>query len=250
MTHTGNMPISSRDNIEKIRSIEELISLYTEHLNNVRSLFSQLTSYMSIIEKFHPEDNTLEIHEFKNQLDFSGFLTVCTLDILVTTKNLLQVEEIWEELYYLRHGYLTIYEAINTYNAHNKWIHSFISENFPGLKPEFDLLAKEIRQFKRDYNYDTTIAEIRNETTAHIDRNFLNYFDKMSGFNREKAVDALLIFIGILDDMQTLSKKISHEVGMAVGKRSDELNISIQKKINWINNRFKELNESLRANVR
>ncbi|MDB5199174.1 MAG: hypothetical protein JWO92_1137 [Chitinophagaceae bacterium] len=229
-----------------VNQLEKLIPEFTEHLNNIRSLYTQLDMFVAILQRTDREEEIMEFLDFKKQLNFNGFLTVCMLDLLVTTKNLLLAKEIWEEIYYLRHGYLTIYETIITYTDQSKWIKGLVTTKYPGSKTKFDRLTDSIKHFKKEYSYEKTIAQTRNEITAHIEQDFLNYFQKISGFDISKATAALLSFISILNEMQNLSKDISIQIDKVVKERGKDLEVWIQNQMNLINKKFTELNKSVK----
>ncbi len=234
------------DHLDKIRFLETLVTEYTDHLNNIRHLHTHLECISEISDHNGVENYLRDFNELKRQLDLNGFLTICTLDLLVTSKNLLQSKVFWEEVYYLRHGYLTMYEALNTYADHSRWIRELVTTKYNLLNPKFVALSDKIKQFKKDYDYENTISKIRNETTAHIDFNFLKYFQIISSFDITKATESLIYFISILNEIQSFSKDLVANSEEFLREKGSELDLSIQNKMNTITEKFAVLNKSLK----
>ncbi|MFL5789784.1 MAG: hypothetical protein ACJ748_17110 [Flavisolibacter sp.] len=235
--------MQTSNNEYRIKELESLLPQYTNHLNNLREFYGQLESFIRIFNE--REINSTELYELKQHLEISGFLSICLMDLLVTSKNLMQAKEVWEEIYYLRHSYLTIYEALNAYVAFTKWINEMMNTKYQPLKPKFIQVSESIRKFKKDFSYQETIADIRNETLAHISIDFRNYFHKISSFDRSKAVVALLEFIIILISIHTLLNEMgvfSYELAV---QKSNKLNLYVQDQFRKINQQFNALNQSL-----
>jgi len=193
---------------ERIEEAEQILLEHSGNLQEAQALYAEIESKIDIVRRTTQKEPT-DLLEMKEQLAFGGFLNICMMDLIVASKNLLRARQTWEEIYYVRHAYLTIYEAINTYNGFNKWIKETIESKSTTLRPTFDMLSDRLKKFKKDFNYSTTIAEIRNQITAHIDGNFTDFFLKVNNIDIDKAKLALREFVKILHMMQTLVKNIS-----------------------------------------
>lgn len=229
--------------LKRANELEALLPHYTEHLNRIRFLYGQNESFIRACQN-NTSIDLADLQEMERQLSFSGFLTICSLDLLVTSKNLLRSQEIWEEIFYLRHGYLTIYESLNTYNAYNRWLKNLIDSKYPTLTQNFKSVSKFIKEFKKDFSFEKHMAEIRNQAIAHIDASFPDYFMRISNFDIDKATEALLAFVNILSSMHNLLKQIGIESFAFVQKKNTDLDAFVQKEINTLNELFEELGKS------
>ncbi len=113
----------------------------------------------------------------------------------------------WEDAYALRQGYLLIYEAIKTYGMHSKSLKNLCSKA-ETTQTKFSELTIRLKKFRKDFDYDNTISEIRNYTIGHIDSDPAGFFDRISKFDEDKAFAALKEFVAILVLMLNLSERI------------------------------------------
>jgi hypothetical protein len=126
----------------------------------------------------------------------------------VIYKNALTATHLWEDVSTLRQGYLLIYEAIKTYHSHSKSIKELCSKTSEAAENKFSQLAVQIKNFKKDFQYDTEISEIRNYTIGHIENDPCKFFERISSLDDEKAFLALKYFGKVLYQMQKLSEYI------------------------------------------
>jgi hypothetical protein len=192
---------------KKIEELEQMLLEHSGYLEEAHTLNAEIESNIDIVKKNTQKEPT-DLLEMKDQLAFGGFLNICMMDLMVSSKNLIQAKQIWEEIYHVRHIYLTIYEAINTYNGYNKWIKETIENKSLNLQPAFEVLSNRLKKFKKDFEYDKTIAVIRNQTTAHITTNFIDFFQNISSIDIDRGKLALKEFVKILNMMQKLVRDI------------------------------------------
>lgn len=82
------------------------------------------------------------------------------------------------------------------------------SKTSEAAQTKFFELTEEIRKFRKKYNYDKDILEIRNDTIGHIENDPVRFFDRISKFEEDKAFAALEEFVSILVSMLNLSDYI------------------------------------------
>jgi hypothetical protein len=234
---------SNRDGA--IKELDSLLPVYTDHLNIIRSFFTQVDC---IINFFDQENNLLRKEHFINyrkQLEVSGLLTICALDMLVSCKNLLRVKEIWEEIYYLRHGYLTIYETIKKIDSQGKWLKNAAAQN-QVLLDEFQYVQELLKQFKNEYGYQKYLPNLRSKLTAHIDSDFSAYFQEISAFDIEKGIKALVDFIQFVNVIQKYIKNVSQERLSQLEKEATDIDIHIKQQIIEIQEQFNLYHDRLK----
>jgi hypothetical protein len=182
---------------------------------------------------------------YRKQLEVSGLLTICALDMLVSCKNLLRVKEIWEEIYYLRHGYLTIYETIKKIDSQGKWLKNAAAQN-QVLLDEFQYVQELLKQFKNEYGYQKYLPNLRSKLTAHIDSDFSAYFQEISAFDIEKGIKALVDFIQFVNVIQKYIKNVSQERLSQLEKEATDIDIHIKQQIIEIQEQFNLYHDRLK----
>ncbi len=187
-----------------IRGLEEGLIHYSKSLDEIRNYFTEFEQ----LELRLAEGNEENLKAFKIQLDFSGFLTISMTDLIIICKGTLQTNQKWEQLHYLKLGYLTVHEVINTYAKHSQQLKQS-SANNEELKNQFASITNEIKIFKRDYDYPKSFTKVRNFTIGHIDTDFKSYFDILNGMDVEKSFSALLDFMQVLGKLNGLAAALS-----------------------------------------
>jgi hypothetical protein len=124
---------------------------------------------------------------------FIAFFTTCFLDIATSLKVLLSLETDWDRIYNLKNGLVTIYESIKTYNKHQKDILPLITK-YDQFRERYDLINKNLKGFKKKYDYDKTISNFRNKAGAHYDENFIEYFYQIVNIDSEESIEAIYEF--------------------------------------------------------
>ncbi len=193
------------DNVE-LKSLERLLPVCTDHLNTLNSSLSLIRQLKEIAAKAG-SDILEPISDIEAQGTFNAYLNLCFLDFIVIYKQALSAIHLWEDVFALRQGYLLIYEAIKTYGVHSKSLKHLCGKEH-ATQAMFVELTLRIKRFKKDFDYDKSISEIRNYTIGHIDRDPTGFFNRISMFDEEKAFTALKEFVAILVSMLDLSENI------------------------------------------
>lgn len=60
------------------------------------------------------------IEEMKKHIKIVCFFTSCFLDIASSLKGLMDCETYWERKFYLKNGFVVIYESVKTFGKHQK----------------------------------------------------------------------------------------------------------------------------------
>lgn len=197
----------SRGNLNEITSLLEFLPICTDHLNTI-TLSLQFIKSLREIASDANSDILESLSDVEKQGKLNAFLNLCILDFTVIYKNALSAIYLWDDVYSLRQGYLLIYEAIKTYNSHSKSLKDLASKTSDFAKLKFFELSEEIKRFRKNYNYDKNILEIRNYTIGHIESDPFLFYERISKFDRGKAFAALKEFASLLVRMLNLSDYI------------------------------------------
>ena len=225
---------------QTIEGIESYLDTYTKSLNELRTFINQFEQLDIFYKTINKDINISDISSFKNQLDFTGFLTISILDLLVISKNIMVAKYQWERIYQLKLGYLTIYEAIRTYHRH-KEINS-LAKDSSKTRELFSTISSDLKTFKSKYEYPELFTEIRNATIAHIDTDFKTYYDTISKINGNKYFEAILSFLQIIFKMQELSKYLSDILLMQKDGEPFDIKALMKEMSDRINENLDKLN--------
>lgn len=141
---------------------------------------------------------------------FDEIISICSLtriskiELYIISKHFFLSKYSWEKLYFLRVAILNIYETINTYNKYSKKLKE-ISENKTHLPFTFAELGTKLRQFKKQYNFDTKMSNVRNTTIGHISMDYNKYYTDVKSIDSKENLEMIHKFISILDDIYDYS---------------------------------------------
>ena len=173
------------------------INFYHQNLgkiNGLSKLVKNAEERSAIIDESMMEEAKLYLH-------FSGFLNASFLDVALCIKGLYKPECDWDYIFYHKHGYLTIYEFIESYNSRQESLNESLRTKYPERIENYSEIARSIRLFKRKYSYESVIKPFRNEAGAHYHEDFNLYMDnleKVYGSNIKNASSCLKEFSNLL----------------------------------------------------
>lgn len=223
---------------QTIEGIEENFNLYTESLNKLRSFLNEFEQIDIFYKTININFNIDDISTFKNQINFTGFLTVSILDLLVVSKNIIVSKYQWERINQLKLGCMIIYEAIRTYHSHKEI--SSLAKNDSKSNELYKSISSDLKAFKNEFDYPKTFNKIRNAIIAHVKADFKSYYDTVSKIDGDKYFNAIIAFLQILFKMQELSKYLSDTLTL---QKADEA-FNINRLLNEMSEKMTErLNE-------
>lgn len=222
----------------EIEATGNMLPICTEHINTLYRSLSLVRNIRDIV--FGTTSDILKpLIDIEAQGTFNTFTNLCFLDYFVIYKNALSASHLWEDISALRQGYLLIYEAIRTYHSHSKSIKELCGKTSVSAEQRFAQLAVTIKNFKKDFQYNKEISEIRNYTIGHIENDPGKFFERISLFDNEKAFRALKAFGKVLHQMLELSEYIYVHYTRKIIKDSalgltgvQEYSIEIEKLLN------------------
>jgi len=183
-----------------IENISKYILYYEKQLEDANNLLQLLnTEGIPLSNKFKEEFLDLTVEH----IQYACFFNSSFLDIATSLKGILTCESNWERRYFLKNGFVTIYETIKTYNdGIQKILRSSIKLNFQSFESRKQEIDLELREFRKKYQYDSVIRGIRNKAGAHYDKNFIEYYKNLqildSSFNVKIISDFSNILMSLL----------------------------------------------------
>jgi len=208
---------------EVVAMTDDSIRIYTPHLEYLRKIIGWFTNAKKTLQDISPYLDYSDFDEVITMNSFNSLLTVSLLDLFVICKKLLTAENNWEKVFFLKQGYLTIYETIDTFNTHNQHISKLINTTkYNSLKDLHLGISANLKQFKKDYSYQDNIKNIRHSVAGHIDKDFINYYDTLLKIEGDDKSEAILSFISILKQIETLSFEMAKLFEVHVGEQLEK----------------------------
>jgi len=207
----------------QIKVFESQFKPYTKSLDEIKNYLDQM---LLLEESFAEEIVGLNaIRMVQEHYSFAAFIAVAILDSAVVCKNLLLAEFTWERVYQLRAATLLVYETINTYDEHTESLYR-LSLKYPELQDDYKNLAAELKQFKKDFKYSTSMKDRRNITAGHIDKDFRNYYNTVITSTMDNGVEAVQRFMTFLEKVQHFMMKIDIVKKLEFTNVTDNLSVN------------------------
>lgn len=182
----------------RISNTAEIDSLINEHFSDFRggkNLLDILVKSQNVIldrKQIDPFKSKIE------QLKFFCFLSSSFIDLLCILKGFLNTTTEWEKIHFSKTGYLLIYEIINNYETNKRSILESINEDMPELLPIFKKNSELLKAFKKEFDFEVKIKNIRHKCSGHIDKEFLDYYEAISSISSEECILAVENCLGFL----------------------------------------------------
>ncbi|CAM3346123.1 hypothetical protein [Empedobacter stercoris] len=203
------------DKKETIKKLSQSIEFFTIHLEDVRK-FNRIKNLLENQENFSK-------YFFLN--DIETILTISQLDLAVNAKNLINTKKKWEIIFFSKNSYLVIYETINAFTRINKFLYEN-TKNHEELKETFQKCTKELRNFKNEFEFQTTMNYIRNKTSGHIHEDLDEYYKIVNNLDAEKTANMILKFLDLISLFQQMITSIMSNQNLTI---SEELSSRIKK---------------------
>lgn len=192
-------------------SDEDLDNLLTRNVKNLERIkkilidFARLNNNNKLIKRFYRIHN---VSAARLNLEFSALNIILLSDLVVISRSIQKAKNTWETIYFLKQGHLVIYEAIITFNKYNKAFFQLIKTRYPSLIDTYESICKNLKTFKKQYKWETTIARIRNVTAGHYDEDYLKYYLTVYELRSNNAILAIISFLKILFELNIITRKI------------------------------------------
>ncbi len=186
-----------------LKEINEKVIFYEEELDWAASQLKKIDQILKL------KANKKQINLIKYQklkIEFFCFTTTSYIDILCTYRNLKRSKSNWEKFYNIKIAYLVAYETINTYQKYRNEIYKRMTkkeiEIFRGF---FDMLNRELAEFKYVHDYEKTMSKIRNKSAAHYDKNFLTYYSSLEILEKIQWKNFIRSFLDFINPLHYFS---------------------------------------------
>jgi len=227
-----------------IDAANESIPFYTTHLETLRKLIDVQSKTTEYFVQVDPNIDLEEFNEIEQMNKFNALLTISLLDLMVVCKNMCLAKTDWERIHFIKHGYLVVYETINTYHKHSSELQRIIATKYAAFRTSFESINKDLKQFKKLHDYEKVIGLIRNKVAGHIDEDFVLYYDIIAKLDGEKVALTISHFIQILTQLQNLSEDLASHANAVIQNKGELVNKSLMEKLKQIEELFAKFEKS------
>ncbi|MDP4203682.1 MAG: hypothetical protein Q8861_13395 [Bacteroidota bacterium] len=172
---------------------ERLVSLF-EFLEELKRQLDDNQWRKTIFTSISHED-------LENFLKISALFAISELDLIVAIKQIESPKYRWEEIFFVKSIYLTIYEVLITYNKYSKFLNEHVNQRDESVKEKYKSITEKLKYFKQEYKYSSEIGRIRNNVSGHISVNFNSYYETVLQFDRRKVIKMSRDFFTIMEDI-------------------------------------------------
>lgn len=141
------------------------------------------------------------LDDLKNLLKISSLFAISELDLIVAMKQIESAKYRWEEIFFVKNIYLTIYEVLITYSKYGKFLNEYIKQKEERIKEKYKSITEDLKSFKQRYKYSSEIVPIRNNVSGHISIDFNSYYETVIQFDRKEVIKMSRDFFKIMEDI-------------------------------------------------
>lgn len=196
----------------RIRETEEFDKLIEGHHKQLQISFSILGITDNVNEIYKKIDEKIDFSNVETLIKYYCFITSSFLDLLTNLKGFLNSKTDWEIIYFSKKGFLTVYETVKTYNYYQENFKKLVKNEHLHLLKKYNEINVDLKQFKRNYKYDTRISTFRNKAAGHYDKDFLVYYRQVESIDRNNSIVMIEDFLDFLKKLMLFLHQIVSEM--------------------------------------
>lgn len=127
-------------------------------------------------------------------------VTIARMDLTVIVPNLFIVTNTATTQFFIKQGYLVLYEGVEAYSRKIKSFKGMIDRAGEPYKSEFVELSNLLKEFRKGGRMNE-IGDIRNMIAGHIHHDFLMWYDHVSKLDAEKLGRSIILFLNFSDKL-------------------------------------------------
>jgi hypothetical protein len=218
-----------KNNIDFFEFLDKLIEQCTNKLSELRMVSSLHKVTVKEIADASEGQSLADFEEIAIRQELHSLITISLLDLCVILRMFKTSQLTWERIFLIRKGYLTIYETIKAYEKQKNKIRNLITES--GFSAdEFLVINRKIKSFKKQFDYDKGISNIRNKTAGHFDENFDTFFDTVFEIEPSVGIEAIKELMTILSQIDKLLHTFREFLNKKIEERTVNLEIELNEK--------------------
>lgn len=190
--------------MHKIEIIENDIQESLKHLDFMNNAIGSFESLKILFNESKPEIAEILNTDIQN---FQAIMAVVGLEICLVLKGIYYSKSDSEKIFLLKKGLLVLYETKILLDKLSPIIKQ-IKIELPELEKDIIEFTNILKQTKKRIVSESRIAEIRNNTSAHFNPNFLEFYRFIQKIDLKNDLDFLLRTIKILREIDKFLLKV------------------------------------------
>lgn len=210
------------------------IAFYSTHLSTLRTIASLCEASKRMFKSIDQGAAVSDYEEIIEVNNYAGFVAISILDLSVILKGLVSAKSDWERGYFIKHSYLTIYEALKKFDRDEFkqkgfFIETLFLQRYPEFTLQFSRVLEAITIFTSGEHYKK-VQRVRHNIAGHIQHSLKTYYDIVIALNGEEAAKLVSEFLKILYQFFELLKDYS----LLANKKANELSEALKSKISEV----------------
>ena len=223
--------------------IDRLIEQCTKNLTELRMVSHFHKDAVKQISENFEGQSLSDFDEMATRQELHALITISLLDLCVILRMFKTSQLTWERIFLVRKGYLTIYETIKVYEKQKNKIRNLISESgFP--EQEFLDINLKIKAFKKQFDYEKGISNIRNKTAGHFNEDFDTFFDTVYNIEPSIGIEAIKSLMTILSKIDQFLQTFRSFLNKKVEDKGNNLQIEFEEKMKQLLTKIEELKQT------
>lgn len=209
-----------KDNLKtNISEQEKMLGIFENSVNHCNKQISLC------VDKIAHEQDDFKRQEYETQKyifednkliwNISGFITLVSIDIKTMQIGMNFAETEWQKRFYARQICTVMYESSNDIlELLGKDFKSIIAQriNITSFEHDLEEIKSKLSQFKAEHS--EYLRTVRNNTSAHKDKDILKQIDIISGINWTDTLHIAMKFEGIINALGGFLQKVIN-IGLA-----------------------------------
>lgn len=185
----------------EIEDLEIEIKDITEHLDTMNEMFILNKEVIEFSKKYNLQSNNSEF-EFDIE-KIHPIINIAKLDITLVLKSIISSKSELETKHIIKKGLLTTFELFESIKTFNKILKEY-SQNNTYLLLEYEKIEGYIKPMRKVISgEENRIKEIRDNTVAHINSDFTEYYKHFKKINIKIDTDILIKFKNMLNKIDS-----------------------------------------------
>jgi len=229
-----------KNDIDFFDFLDKLIKQCTKNLTELRMVSHLHKDTVKQVRVAFEGQSLSDFDEMATRQELHSLITISLLDLCVILRMFKTSQLTWERIFLVRKGYLTIYETIKAYEKQKNKIRNLISESgFP--QQEFLDINLKIKTFKKQFDYEKGISNIRNKTAGHFNEDFDTFFDTVYEIEPSVGIEAIKSLMTILSQIDQFLQTFRDYLNKKLEDKNSNLQIEFEEKKKELLTKIEEL---------
>jgi hypothetical protein len=181
------------------------------HVKFLDEIFEQKKILESIPSLSPVDDTAIAVSDLKSLLNLESAIIISQLDLGVIVNHLYLYKDELTSHFFIRHGYLTLHESIDTINKHKKTLRNITLKMSTTYREEHGRCMMIMKRFTRDHDLDK-IRVIRNIIGGHIHHDFSSWHKTLTSLGSDELVKMLIDFSELTQSLVLFVRSLKNHI--------------------------------------